>query len=317
MSQRKQPTLGSLAARPPWLPAQALAFPADLVQPVQDETYVAYYRPTPKPFVFLHSSHLPAGTVTGDHRHPCVALHGSLQGTLLLCTKTEELALDAGVFCLLPPGTMHHWRSEGPHTAANFSLLIDHRQPKPWPGPSGVKEMCDILIRRVRTVQRFNASNDAELKDLFWKVVDHLMADRPRPQAVITGLLLALLGRVTELLGESPDAPAVQVEAAERIRRLLLARVADRLTIDQVARSVHMSPTRAKEMFRAAYGCGIMAYFNQLKIWQAKRLLSASSLTIEQVSRQLGFSTPAYFSRVFLQHTGESPTVFRSQSREL
>jgi AraC-like DNA-binding protein len=308
----KSPTLGSLTARPAWLPAEALAFPADLIQPVQDESYVAYYRPTPKPFVFLHSSHLPAGTTVGAHSHPCVALHGCLQGPLILTTTAGEQALDAGMFWLLPPGMTHHWRSPGPHTAANLSLLIDHRQPGKWPGTAGVGHLCDELVRRVKKIHRFSAAGDPELKDSFWKLADHLMAERSRNQAALTGILLALLGRAVELLGETQATPVLQTDAADRIRRFLLARVADRLSIEQVARAVHMSPTRAKQIFRTTYGSGIMDYFNQLKVWQAKRLLSTSSATVEQVAHKLGFSSASYFTRVFQRYTGEAPTEYRA-----
>ena len=95
------------------------------------------------------------------------------------------------------------------------------------------------------------------------------------------------------------------------MRRLLLARIEEHLTIEEVARHVCLSATRAKQLFRATYGCGIMAYFNHLKIWHARRLLGSSGLTVEQVSRKLGFSSPSYFSRVFRRCTGESPSDFR------
>ena len=78
-----------------------------------------------------------------------------------------------------------------------------------------------------------------------------------------------------------------------------------------MAGQLGVSPTRAKEAFRKAFGCGIVAYQNELKIWQAKRLLCDLSLTVDEVSARLGFSSHSYFSQVFLQHTGETPTEFR------
>jgi AraC-like DNA-binding protein len=148
-------------------------------------------------------------------------------------------------------------------------------------------------------------------------VADHLMTERPRKPAATTGLLLALLGRLVECLDASAATPTTQTAVAEQIRRLLMTRIEDRLSIEEVARAVCLSPTRAKQVFRSAYGCGIMAYFNQLKIWQAKRLLSASSLTVDQVSRKLRFSSPSYFSRVFQRCTGESPSDYRQQNEGL
>lgn len=297
-----------------WPPPEVLDFPADLIQPRQDESQVAYFRSTPKPFVFLHSSHLPAGTVTGPHSHPCVALHGCLQGPLTLVTPRGQETFDAGVFFLVEPGLRHHWRSPGPHVAANLSVLIDHRAPGAWPASAGVKECCQELLRLVRGLVKFKAGSDPELKQAFWQLGDYLMAEKPRKQMAGTGFLLALVGRAVELLGQqAPQTAAPPVDPAEQIRRVLLARVTDRVSLEEVAEEVCLSPTRAKQVFRAAYGCGIMAYFNQLKIWQAKRMLGSSSLTVEQVSRKLGFSSPSYFTRVFQRTTGESPTTYRSE----
>ncbi|MBY0524138.1 MAG: AraC family transcriptional regulator [Gemmataceae bacterium] len=301
------------SAHSPWPPPEMLDFPRDLIQPSQDESHVAYYRATPRPFVFLHSSHLPPGTVTGSHSHPCVALHGCLQGPLVLASADGEQVFDAGVFFLVESGRRHHWRNPGTHMAANLSVLIDHRHPGAWATATGVKECVRDLSRLVRGLRRFNAAQDEDLKHSFWQIADYLMAHRPRKQAAATGMLLSLIGRIVELMGEAPEDPALQTDVAEQIRRLLLARVSDRVSLEEVAREVFLSPTRVKQIFWETYGCGIMAYFNQLKIWQAKRLLGSSSLTVEQVSRKLGFSSPSYFSRVFLRCTGESPTDFRSQ----
>ena len=93
-----------------------------------------------------------------------------------------------------------------------------------------------------------------------------------------------------------------------------MSRVNDRLTIADVAQQIHVSTSQAKNEFRKTYGCGIMAYFNELKIWQAKRRLCDPNITIDQISRQLGFSSPAYFSRAFLRHTGETPSEFRTKN---
>ena len=104
-----------------------------------------------------------------------------------------------------------------------------------------------------------------------------------------------------------------RLDAARAIHRLLRTRVGEPLSLSQIAAGVHLSTRQAERVFRAAYGSGIMAYFGQLKIEQAKRLLGDASLSVNQVSRRLGFSSPAYFTRAFFRHTGETPTAFRKQ----
>jgi AraC family transcriptional regulator, transcriptional activator of pobA len=48
-------------------------------------------------------------------------------------------------------------------------------------------------------------------------------------------------------------------------------------------------------------------------ILEAKRLLAFSGLSISQVAYELGYTDPAYFSRVFRKETGEAPADFRAK----
>jgi len=244
-------------------------------------------------------------------------LHGCLQGSLTLCTPAGELPLEAGVFYVVAPRCRHYWRNDSRAAAATVGLLLDTAQPGRWPAGSGVESCCRELQSRVSGVHRFKTSGDQELHQSFWLAADHLTAERPREPLSLTGVLLALLGQIKERLCGDSTAVHADPEAAQRIRHLLLARVRDRLTIPQIAREVGISSTGVKEVFREAFGCGIMTYFNQLKIWQAKRLLNDLSLTVEQVSRLLGFSSPSYFSRAFLKQAGETPSAYRQRNAEI
>ncbi|WP_428634544.1 helix-turn-helix domain-containing protein [Sedimenticola sp.] len=46
---------------------------------------------------------------------------------------------------------------------------------------------------------------------------------------------------------------------------------------------------------------------------EAKRHLIYTVMTVSQISDNLGFSEPAYFSRFFKRHTRQSPKNFRQQ----
>jgi AraC-like DNA-binding protein len=284
---------------------------------IKDKSYLAYLRPTPRPFLHFASGHFPAATLTQPHSHPCIALHGCLDGPLTLRTPGGDLPMDTGVFYLVGPGVRHSWRNDGRHTAATLSLLLDAENPGRWPAGTDFEKCCRDLSRLVNGLHRFVTSRDRELHQSFWLVADHLTAEHPREAPALTGALLALFGQIKERLSGAPAERGAQSDVAQEIRRLLLARVRDRLSVGQIAREVGVSPTRAKELFRHAFGRGIMTYFNHLKIWQAKRLLNDRSLTVEQVSHQLGFSSPSYFDRAFLKHTGETPTAYRRGSDDV
>jgi len=46
-------------------------------------------------------------------------------------------------------------------------------------------------------------------------------------------------------------------------------------------------------------------------VLEAKRNLSFSKKSIKEISYELGFEDPAYFSRFFKNHTGAGPQEFR------
>jgi AraC-like DNA-binding protein/quercetin dioxygenase-like cupin family protein len=292
-------------------PRRAGKPPADSIA---DQSYLAYLRTTPRPFLRFVSGHLPPGTVTQAHSHGQIALHGCLQGPLSLVIADEEVALDAGTFYLLAPGLRHYWRNHGRQTAATIGLLIDAKSPGRWPAGSGMEDCCHKLVRRVKGKHRFEAAGDDELRHLFWLAADHLTALEPRETIGVVGALMALVGHCGNRLEAAIEKGAPPDDVAQQIRRLLLSRVNDRLSINDVAGQLDVSPTRAKAAFRKAFDSGIIAYHNQLKIWQAKRLLCDLSLTVDQVSGKLGFSSHSYFSQVFFQHTGETPTDFRQRN---
>ncbi len=277
-----------------------------------DQSYLAYYSPVPRPFVRFTSGHFLAGTITQRHSHSIIAMHGCLQGPLSLLTASGEHRLDAGDFCIIAPGIDHHWSNAGAHTAATLAFLIDSERPGRWPANSGIAEACSELNRLVQDVHRLSSSGDPDLQHAFWQIADQLTGERPRRKLGVASRMWTFLSTVLERLSPAPIATA-QHDVAQQIRRLLLSRVNGRLRIAEVAGEVHVSATHAKEVFRATFGCGIMTYFNELKIWQAKRLLCDPSLTIDQVSGKLGFSSPTYFSRTFRKHTGETPSEFRKE----
>jgi AraC-like DNA-binding protein len=50
---------------------------------------------------------------------------------------------------------------------------------------------------------------------------------------------------------------------------------------------------------------------NERVVLEAKRLFAYSSLTVNQVSARLDFSSSSYFIRFFKKHTGFTPEQFK------
>jgi CheY-like chemotaxis protein len=83
------------------------------------------------------------------------------------------------------------------------------------------------------------------------------------------------------------------------------------LTRQDVADHVGYSPRHLDRCFNDEMGLTPMAYLNRFRLRQARRLLQSTSRSIGEIADAVGFSNSAYFSRVFKQEMGASPSEYR------
>ncbi|MBQ1942309.1 MAG: helix-turn-helix transcriptional regulator [Clostridia bacterium] len=82
------------------------------------------------------------------------------------------------------------------------------------------------------------------------------------------------------------------------------------LTLEEIAAANRLSVSQLKYAFRAQIGCGPLSYFLSLKIGAAKNLIEDTALTFTEISDRLGFSSIHYFSKLFKEKTGLTPTEY-------
>jgi two-component system response regulator YesN len=83
------------------------------------------------------------------------------------------------------------------------------------------------------------------------------------------------------------------------------------LSLNDVATQVNLSPSHFSAVFSRETGETFKEYLTKLRLEKAKELLRMTSLKSFEISVQIGFNDPHYFSYVFKKHTGQSPKTFR------
>jgi transcriptional regulator GlxA family with amidase domain len=63
--------------------------------------------------------------------------------------------------------------------------------------------------------------------------------------------------------------------------------------------------------FKAATGCSLIEYLQNLRIEEAKRLLEQGKLPVEEVSLAAGYEDVSFFRRLFKRLTGSTPGQYR------
>ncbi len=93
------------------------------------------------------------------------------------------------------------------------------------------------------------------------------------------------------------------------------AGLANRLTLEDIASSIHMSAYHFARTFKATTGETPHTYVTRLRVERAQELLRTSSMSMPAIARHVGFSSKSHFAAVFLRLSGISPHQFRCATR--
>ncbi|SHJ13574.1 AraC-type DNA-binding protein [Clostridium amylolyticum] len=82
------------------------------------------------------------------------------------------------------------------------------------------------------------------------------------------------------------------------------------LTFDLICENFFIGKTHLKTIFKKTTNESVMAYFQQMKISEAKKLIRESHYNFSQIASKLGYESIHYFSRCFKKSTGMTPSEY-------
>lgn len=90
---------------------------------------------------------------------------------------------------------------------------------------------------------------------------------------------------------------------------------ADKLSLEQVAAIIYLSPTYFSKIFKQELGQSFSNYLNQVRVEKAKSLLLHDAIPLVDVSDMVGFIDQSYFSKVFKKLVGVTPSEYREKGK--
>ncbi|MCR9104377.1 MAG: helix-turn-helix domain-containing protein [Gammaproteobacteria bacterium] len=99
----------------------------------------------------------------------------------------------------------------------------------------------------------------------------------------------------------------------ERAREFIEQHYTESFRHADVAAAANLSASRLADLFRQQCGLTVLGYRDEMRMVQAARLLRQRSTPIADIGEAVGFSDPAYFSRMFAKHIGMSPREYQKQ----
>lgn len=104
----------------------------------------------------------------------------------------------------------------------------------------------------------------------------------------------------------------------ERLQNILFYiqnHYAEKITLEDIAASVNICRSECCRFFKNQLGETLFQYLMRYRIQQSLPLLSDFAHSITEISEQCGFSSPAYYSKIFTRFMEMSPAAYRKNSR--
>lgn len=254
-----------------------------------------------------------AGRVKGyDYNNNLNKIFFQLNGTNHVLLPEGSMKIGPGQMCLIPRGTPH--REERIYARGRYSHVFSYF--------SGQQYTYHLYVRYANAQKRTGhvavGRCSTSKGDLIRAVVDELIELRreqvSESDVLETGLLMTLLAQLNRMLRQ-PEALETGHPVVMRCQQMVRNRLhRPDLSVATLADSLSLHPDYLSRLFSSEAEMSLNAYIVSMRIQLAKELLSNLNISISRVSELCGFSERGYFTKVFKQKVGATPSQFQRRA---
>lgn len=248
------------------------------------------------------------------HIHDEVELLRVTEGRFLF--KTSEKAY------FLKPGDIVFVQSRTPHYTENLEEGTDTQLIMfPFEFFSGSSsDVCRYLARffnaekALSAVFPADAPETAELSACFDAVLREMQLQKPSFELYIKAQIFSVIAFLSRY-GIMPDASSL-LNACDVKKILPVLDYIDthynaRVSLEDISAVMNLNPSYFCRLFKKATGSSFVEYLNFVRVCKTEQPLTASRMGIAEIALDAGFSSTAYFNKVFRRYKGCTPTEYR------
>lgn len=193
---------------------------------------------------------------------------------------------------LIPPRQSHEIYSDG---AAFFALYFSVAQSSEW-------ESNDFV--------NINNAFCAEVKPRSFDLSK--LANRQINPCIMPVLFF---GQIYELLSTCTQTSYTQKQISEKAIEYINRYYGKQISMNDIAKKLSFSYRHLARIFKKETGKTLSDELNEIRIQHAKKLLASTALSINEISKMIGYENECYFSAVFKRYTDTTPSEFRKNQK--
>ena len=241
-----------------------------------------------------------------------------LQGSATVKVNLHEYRICSNELVTLMPDAIIHGYSFSDDFSGVMVLLSNSVAEELLPDITSVLPiLMDFRQSPVIKLMPDEAKSLYEFYKFIWNKIPRVHGDYGKSE--LNGLLLSIFyevlsvckerytyGKFKRTRNEETFYKFYSLIEKEYCRERSVVYFADRLCI---------SPKHLSMVVKKVSGRTASDWIDDYVILQAKQLLRSSSLTIQEVSRELNFSNQSFFGKYFKKHVGMSPSEYRAKGQ--
>ncbi len=227
-----------------------------------------------------------------------MALEYIVEGSGTLEINGQHLTPQAGDVFLLTEGSNHKYYSDKDNPWRKYFVSFD--------GTLAGK------LKEAYLPYNTYLFKDSDVKENFEKIFNLAFDERLSYEQIVQGVTIEIIKILMYLHSKSSGE---KEDLADKIKKKIDYSIEGEFSLDEIAHSLSYSKNHIINIFKEKYGKTPYKYFIEAKIDVAKRYLRQTSCTISDISENLSFSDPQYFSSYFKRITGFSPREYRNRYR--
>ncbi len=252
----------------------------------------------------LGSYQFAASYIYSEHKHRHIEIDYIISGRCIMSFPSENVTLRQGECIIIASNTPHSFMVDGTQECKisqfEFETFIEDKELSfllsGKAEPYYKMKNCSDIYETVRNLYHYkNLSN--EYKDELF----HLEFKK---------LMIFLLLNIKH-----------QKETQNNTKKMLVKKVVSyidenyeqEISLEEISKKNHISSSYLRRIFSSEMGFSAIDYITMLRLEKAKDLLKNSKFSVSDIAVHTGYNNVQYFSNMFKQKIGISPTQFRKQ----
>ncbi|MHA7964774.1 AraC family transcriptional regulator [Paenibacillus sp. CAU 1782] len=243
------------------------------------------------------------------------------KGTMIINNKRYEIKKD--MLCIFQPNQLHHLKldyEDGQcfeRSMAIFEPTMYETYFDKWPELHAFYQFIHLgqlpspCLYDIHDFRSF----DVLFNDMHHRYPALNESSRHEEISLFLISLFRSLKREWDHLNEHPSTYRKRRKShqIEHILNWIESKYSEPYSLDEMARSLHLSPFYLSHLFKESTGISISEYIATRRVHQSVVLLTTTNKPVSLIAEEIGLMNSSYFCKLFKSHMGITPHQYRKR----